>query len=90
MRPPAFPVTGRAWNLERSAGMQDLETSIRERAYQIWIDSGCEDGHADAHWLAAQREILSVSLSAIGRTEVCESAAAPKKLRSSRKKKRAA
>ena len=45
--------------------MQDLETSIRERAYQIWIDSGCQDGHANAHWLAAQREILSVSLSAI-------------------------
>jgi Protein of unknown function (DUF2934) len=70
--------------------MQDLETSIRERAYQIWIDSGCQDGHADAHWLAAQREILSVSLSAIGRTVVCESGAAPKKLRSSRTKKRAA
>ena len=71
--------------------MQDLETSIRERAYHIWIDSGCQDGHADAHWLAAKREILSVSLSAIGRTEVCgDSGAAPQKLRSSRKKKRAA
>jgi hypothetical protein len=70
--------------------MQDLETSIRERAYQIWIDSGRQDGHADAHWLAAQREILSVSLSAIGRTEVCNSRTAPNKVHSLRKKKRAA
>jgi hypothetical protein len=42
--------------------MQDVEQAIRERAYQLWMESGCEDGSADAHWLAAQREILSASL----------------------------
>jgi hypothetical protein len=42
--------------------MQDLEQSIRERAYHLWIESGCPDGNAEAHWLAAQREVLSASL----------------------------
>lgn len=31
---------------------------IRERAYHIWCASGCPDGEADQHWLAAEREIL--------------------------------
>jgi hypothetical protein len=52
--------------------MQDLEQSIRERAYQLWIADGCKDGHAEVHWLAAQREILSASLGAIGRVTLNE------------------
>jgi Protein of unknown function (DUF2934) len=47
--------------------MQDLEQAIRERAYHLWVEGGCEDGNADAHWLVAQREILSASLGEIGR-----------------------
>ena len=31
---------------------------IRERAYLIWCANGCPEGEADAHWLAAEREIL--------------------------------
>jgi hypothetical protein len=71
--------------------MQELEQSIRERAYQLWIDSGCQDGQADANWLAAQREILSESLGAIGRVTVNElrTFGKPKKLRTSRKKRAA-
>lgn len=46
--------------------MQDLEQSIRERAYQLWMESGCQDGQADAHWLSAQREILGAYLGGIG------------------------
>jgi pentose-5-phosphate-3-epimerase len=42
--------------------MQDVQQAIRERAYQIWIDGGCQDNQADAHWLAAQREVLAASL----------------------------
>jgi Protein of unknown function (DUF2934) len=42
--------------------MQGVEQTIRERAYQLWIESGRDDGKADDHWLAAQREILSASL----------------------------
>jgi len=37
---------------------ENLIERIRERAYQIWFASGCPDGEADRHWLAAEREIL--------------------------------
>jgi hypothetical protein len=46
--------------------MQDLEQAIRERAYHLWMQEGCEDGKAEAHWLAAQREVLASSLSTLG------------------------
>ena len=42
--------------------MQDLEQVIRERAYLLWMEGGCQDGQAAVHWLAAQREILGASL----------------------------
>jgi hypothetical protein len=35
---------------------QSLENRIRERAYEIWIAHGCVHGHADQHWLAAERD----------------------------------
>jgi hypothetical protein len=43
---------------------QDLSERIRERAYEIWNASGCRDGEADEHWLAAEQEILSSRRSA--------------------------
>jgi DUF2934 family protein len=43
--------------------MHDLEKAIRERAYHLWLEGGCQHGHADAHWLIAQRDILSACLS---------------------------
>jgi Protein of unknown function (DUF2934) len=71
--------------------MQDLEQAIRERAYHLWVESGCEDGNADAHWLVAQREILSVSLGEIGRVAVGEPAKSAKpRAKRTRKKKQAA
>lgn len=42
--------------------MQDLEHAIRERAYHLWIADGQPVGNADVYWLAAQREILAVTL----------------------------
>jgi hypothetical protein len=44
---------------------QDLSDRIRERAYEIWATSGCSDGEAEEHWLAAEREILSALQSAV-------------------------
>jgi hypothetical protein len=44
----------------REVKCNDLEKAIRERAYYLW-EGGCQDGHASAHWLTAQREILSAS-----------------------------
>lgn len=69
--------------------MQDLEQTIRERAYQLWAEAGHQDGHAEAHWLAAQRELLSASLSGIGRLAVGDAPAKPK-AKGSQKKRRAA
>jgi len=43
--------------------MPNLEETIRERAYHLWLADGCRDGAADAYWLSAQREVLNASLS---------------------------
>jgi dsDNA-binding SOS-regulon protein len=42
--------------------MQNLDEVIRERAYQLWVVDGRQDGNAETHWLAAQREVLASSL----------------------------
>jgi hypothetical protein len=72
--------------------MQDLEQAIRERAYQLWTEASHQEGHAEGHWLAAQREILSVSFGELGRVTVSEvsAVAAKPKAKASRKKQRAA
>lgn len=70
--------------------MQDIEQNIRDRAYHLWLESGCQDGNADGHWLAAQREILSASLGELGHVSKSTKAAKAKTVRSPRKKKRAA
>ena len=44
----------------------------RERAYHLWMESGCPVGNAEAHWLAAQREVLSASVSAFVRVPEAE------------------
>jgi len=56
--------------------MQDLEQTIRERAYHFWIADGRRDGNADAHWLDAQREVLATSLGTFGRVPI-DNAQAP-------------
>jgi hypothetical protein len=53
-------------SLSRTSHMdQNLETVIRERAYEIWTSRGCVHGQADQHWLAAEREILTASTAAL-------------------------
>jgi Protein of unknown function (DUF2934) len=69
--------------------MQNLKQAIRERAYHLWIDSGRLDGNAESHWLAAQREILGLSLSTVGRVGEAEPPKA-KATNRSRKRRRAA
>lgn len=41
-----------------------LEHQIRERAYHLWLASGCGEGQADRHWFEAEREVLSVQQAA--------------------------
>jgi hypothetical protein len=72
--------------------MQDLQRAIRERAYHLWIEGGCQEGHAENHWLAAQREVLSASLFELGGVTPDEVLAIAGKLkaRMSRKERRTA
>ena len=70
--------------------MQDLDQAIRERAYHLWIESGRDDGKADAHWLAAQREILSASLGDLGRVTSGEAQKIEKPKAKAPRKRRAA
>jgi hypothetical protein len=42
--------------------MQNLDQTIRERAYYLWMAAGCPNGNSDAYWLDAQRELLASSL----------------------------
>jgi DUF2934 family protein len=58
--------------------MQDLEQTIRERAYHLWIADGCRDGHAEAHWLNAQRDIVAMSLRSFARATIDAPPAAKK------------
>lgn len=39
------------------SGIPDLESSIRQRAFEIYEASGREDGHDLDHWLQAETEI---------------------------------
>jgi hypothetical protein len=45
----------------------DLEQAIRERAYFMWLDSCRVHGNADAHWLAAEAEVLAASMETVAR-----------------------
>ena len=64
--------------------MQDVEQAIRERAYDLWIREGRQDGSAEAHWLTAQREILACTLENLG--SVSATAKSKKRKKTSAKK----
>ena len=68
--------------------MQDLEQAIRERAYDLWIASGCENGNAEIHWLAAQREVLGAKLNAVGHVTASKQKARSEKPKSALTKKK--
>jgi len=42
--------------------LEDLSNKIRERAYELWVESGYRNGDAEQNWLTAEREILAASL----------------------------
>jgi len=76
--------------------MPNLDETIRERAYHLWIADGQPQGQADAYWLNAQREILTTSLegSSAARTDLVSATPKPvkkvKDTRSGKNKTRAA
>ena len=50
--------------------MPNLEESIRERAYHLWLADGQPEGKADIHWLNARHEILTTSVESATSTAV--------------------
>lgn len=38
---------------------QNLRHQIEQRAYAIWLSSGCSQGNDVAHWLRAEKEVLA-------------------------------
>jgi hypothetical protein len=57
-----------------------VQDRIRERAYQLWDANGRVEGHAEQHWLTAEREILAEHLA--------PSAVVPAKARAPRSRSR--
>jgi hypothetical protein len=66
--------------------MHDLEQAVRERAYHLWIEGGCQHGHADTHWLAAKREVLGTSPSDVSEQPLATNAKSPRKAAAKKKK----
>ena len=58
--------------------MHDLEQTIREHAYHLWVADGRRDGNAEEHWLAAQHEVLASVLQSPGNVSATPSV--PKKV----------
>lgn len=40
-------------------GRDSLEEEIRARAYQLYCESGYQEGHETDHWLEAERDVTS-------------------------------
>ena len=49
--------TGRPKAAAPPVGGAVTRERIAERAYQIWLESGCPSGHDRDHWLQAEREL---------------------------------
>jgi hypothetical protein len=47
--------------------MPNLEETIRERAYHLWVADGQPMGKADIYWLNAQREVLAACVESAAR-----------------------
>lgn len=42
---------------------------IELRAYEIYEQQGCENGHADEHWFAAERELSEEPAAETGKSK---------------------
>lgn len=40
---------------------ENNKEEVERRAYEIWEERGCEDGHALEHWLIAERECAATA-----------------------------
>ncbi len=60
MEPPAKPTTSTSAEKKNgNAAVADLEGAIRLRAYELYVQRGCQDGYAQDDWLQAEAEVRS-------------------------------
>jgi hypothetical protein len=59
--PKVTSISGPGQTVEnkRKQPTADLESEIRQRAYELYVQRGFEAGHENDDWLIAEREILS-------------------------------
>jgi len=39
--------------------IKDIQQRIQERAYELFVEGGCEHGHDLEHWLQAEAEVTA-------------------------------
>lgn len=39
--------------------ISNMEQLVRERAYELWTQSGCIEGRDEEHWFEAERQLLA-------------------------------
>jgi Protein of unknown function (DUF2934) len=50
---------GSSISSRRKPAFEDLHALISNRAYELYVQRGCRDGHAQEDWLDAEREVLN-------------------------------
>ena len=51
--------SGSSISPRRKPAFEDLHALISNRAYELYVQRGCRDGHAQEDWLDAEREVLN-------------------------------
>lgn len=46
---------------KKNGSVVDLESKIRIRAYELYVERGCTPGHENEDWLLAEREVKNTS-----------------------------
>lgn len=46
----------------KTKNLEITKESISIRAYEIYLKGGCQDGHAEEHWLRAEAELQGACL----------------------------
>lgn len=52
--------------LASTGSCEEIEVRIRRRAHELWVQRGCEHGHATDDWLQAESEVTDSMLEAAG------------------------
>lgn len=51
--------SGSSTSSRRKPAFEDLHAVISNRAYELYVQRGSRDGHAQEDWLDAEREVLN-------------------------------